>query len=256
MQIDYSGKTVVVTGAGGYIGRASALLFASLGARVVAADVDPNTLGETSAAINAAGGSVTDVVCDLTVPEQVGELIDKALQVHGRIDVLFNNAGGMSPTPMLDVDAASCEQIRALKFDAVYHACMRALPAMTASGGGVIINTTSSAGSGAVAGLGVYGAAKAGVNSLTRSIAIEHGRSGIRANAIAPSAASPGLLAYLDTLPEGRDGFVAAQPMGRIGSAEEVANVAAFLGSDYASFINGVVIPVDGGIEALLATPQ
>ena len=256
MQIDYSGKTVVVTGAGGYIGRASALLFASLGAQVVTADVDAATLGDTAAAIRKAGGSVTDIVCDLTVPEQVGALIDQALQVHGRIDVLFNNAGGMFPTPMLDVDAASYEQIRALNFDAVYHACMRALPAMTASGGGVIINTTSSAGSGAVAGLGVYGAAKAGVNSLTRSIAIEHGRSGIRANAIAPSAASPGLLAYLDTLPEGRDGFVAAQPMGRIGSAEEVANVAAFLGSDYASFINGVVIPVDGGIEALLATPQ
>ena len=124
------------------------------------------------------------------------------------------------------------------------------------NGGGVIISTTSGAGSGAVNGLGVYGAAKAGVNSLTRSIAVEHGRSGIRANAIAPSSASPGMLAYLDTLPGGAASFMEAQPMGRIGDALEIAHVAAFLGSDYASFVNGVVIPVDGGIEAMLPTPQ
>ncbi len=116
------------------------------------------------------------------------------------------------------------------------------------------VNTTSSAGAAAVAGLAVYGSAKAGVNSLTRSIAIEYGRQGIRANAIAPSAASAGLLAWLETLPGGVEGFAEKQPMGRIGKPEEIADVAAYLASDYASLINGVVIPVDGGIEAMLAT--
>ena len=118
----------------------------------------------------------------------------------------------------------------------------------------MIVNTTSSAGTGAVHGLGVYGAAKAGVNSLTRSIAIEYGRSGIRANAIAPSAGSEGMKTWLATLPGGVEGFAAKQPMGRLGEPREIAEVAAFLASPYASFINGVRIPVDGGIEAMLAT--
>ena len=118
----------------------------------------------------------------------------------------------------------------------------------------MIINTTSSAGTGAVIGLGVYGAAKAGVNSLTRSIAIEYGRQGIRANAIAPSAASEGMRAWLRTLPGGEEGFEAKQPMGRLGDPREMAEVVAYLASPYASFINGVRIPVDGGIEAMLAT--
>ncbi len=256
MNIDYSGKTIIVTGAGGYIGSASAKLFASLGGQVVAADVDADNLNATVEAITSSGGTATAVQADLTVPEQVESIVDAAVAEYGTIDVLFNNAGGMFPTPMGDIDRESFEQIRSLNFDAVYHASLKALPIMVANGGGSIINTTSSAGTGAVFGLGVYGAAKAGVNSFTRSLAIEHGRSGIRANAIAPSAASPGMLAYLDTLPGGQEGFIAAQPMGRVGKADEIANVAAFLGSEFASFINGVTIPVDGGIEALLATPQ
>ncbi len=254
MQIDYSGKTVVVTGAGGYIGSASAKLFGALGARVVAADVDAAVLAPTLQVIEEGGGEATAVAADLTDPQQVDGMIDAAMAAYGGIDLLFNNAGGMLPTPMLDIDRDAYEQIRGLNFDAVYHACIRVLPIMAQAGGGVIINTTSSAGTGAVAGLGVYGAAKAGVNSLTRSIAIEYGKQGIRANAIAPSAASAGMLSWLETLPGGVEGFAAKQPMGRLGKPEEIADVAAYLASDYASLINGVVIPVDGGIEAMLAT--
>ena len=256
MNIDYKGKTVVVTGAAGYIGSASARLFAALGATVVAADLPGEGLEALQEDIVREGGAVVPFPGDLTQTERVSELIALAQQQQDGIDVLFNNAGGMLPTPMLDVDVPSFDNIRALNFDAVYHACLAALPQMIERGRGVIINTTSSAGTGAVPGLGVYGAAKAGVNSFTRSIAIEHGRNGIRANAIAPSAASPGLLAYLDTLPGGREAYEAAQPMGRIGTADEVAEVAAYLGSDFARFVNGVVLPVDGGIEALLAMPQ
>ena len=256
MNIDYTGKTVVVTGAAGYIGSASARLFAALGATVVAADLPGEELDALEESIVRDGGTMVPAPGDLTQPAQVSALIALAEKQQGGIDLLFNNAGGMLPTPMLDVDVASYESIRALNFDTVYHACTAALPQMIERERGVIINTTSSAGTGAVPGLGVYGAAKAGVNSFTRSIAIEHGRNGIRANAIAPSAASPGLLAYLDTLPGGREAYEAAQPMGRIGTADEVAEVAAYLGSDFARFVNGVVLPVDGGIEALLAMPQ
>ena len=256
MKIDYQGKTAVVTGAGGFIGTASAKLFAELGANVVAADVDEASLQTTVDAITAAGGTVTPAVADLTDAEQVESIIDTAIETYGKVDVLFNNAGGMFPTPMSEVDKPAYDHVMRLNVDAVYHASRKAVGHMVDNGGGVIINTTSGAGSGAVNGLAAYGAAKAGVNALTRSLAIEYGRQGVRANAIAPSAAAPMMLEYLDTLPGGRDSFVEAQPMDRIGTAEEMAYVAAFLGSDYASFVNGVVIPVDGGIEALLPTSQ
>lgn len=254
MNIDFSGKTIIVTGAGGGIGSASAKQFASLGGQIIAVDVEPESLNATVDAINSAGGKALTVVADITKVEEVDKFIDFTLDKAGKIDILFNNAGGSFPTPMLDIDRAEFERIRALNFDAVYHACMRALPAMIENGGGTIITATSAAGTGAVNGLAVYGGAKAGVNSLMRSIAVEYGRQGIRANAIAPSAASPGMITWLETLPGGVEGYAAKQPMGRLGTPEDIANVAIFLGSEYSSFINGVVIPVDGGVEAMLAT--
>ena len=254
MKIDYAGKAIVVTGAGGGIGRASSSLFASLGGQVLAVDIDADAVNATVDAVKAAGGTAVPVTADITQVSEVDKFIDAALSEFGKIDVLFNNAGGSFPTPMGDIDRQEFERIRALNFDAVYHASMRALPEMVKNGGGNIVNTTSSAGTGAVLGLAVYGGAKAGVNSLTRSIAIEYGKLGVRANAIAPSAASPGMITWLETLPGGVEGYAAKQPMGRLGKPEEIAEVAAYLASDYASFINGVTIPVDGGIEAMLAT--
>ena len=254
MNIDFSSKTIVITGAGGGIGSEAVRLFAELGGKVVAVDIEPTKLNSAVDAANAAGGTASAVVADITQASEVDKFIDAALAEHGKIDVLFNNAGGSFPTPIEQIDRVEYERIRALNFDAVYHACMRALPEMVKNGGGVIVNTTSSAGTGAVSGLAVYGAAKAGVNSLTRSIAVEYGQKGIRANAIAPSAASEGMKTWLRTLPGGVEGFAAKQPMGRLGNPSEIADVAAYLASDYASFINGVTIPIDGGIEAMLAT--
>ena len=255
MNIDYSGKTIVVTGAGGSIGRSSALLFASLGGAVVASDINEESLQATVDEITAAGGKAVARVADVTDPDQAAGLVRTACDRFGGIDVLYNNAGGSFPTPMEEIDRKEHARIRALNFDAVYHASMEALPVMVEAGGGVVLSTTSGAGSGAVRGLATYGAAKAGVNSLMRSIAIEYGPRGIRANAIAPSAATGGLIQWLKTTPGGVEGFEAKQPMGRMGTPEDIANVAIFLASDYAGFVNGVVLPVDGGIEAMLAVP-
>ncbi len=256
MKIDYSGKTIAITGAGGSIGRAAAILFASLGGSVVVSDINEESLHETKNEIEQAGGTVEAVVADVTDPDQAAGIVRSTCERFGGIDVLYNNAGGSFPTPMEEIDRAEFTRIRSLNFDAVYHASMEALPVMVARGGGVILSTTSGAGSGAVNGLATYGAAKSGVNSLTRSIAIEYGRRGIRANAIAPSAATGGLIAWLETLPGGVEGFAERQPMGRIGTPEDIASVAAFLASEYAGFVNGVVVPVDGGIEAMLAVPD
>ena len=255
MKIDYTGKSIVVTGAGGSIGRSSAQQFASLGASVIASDIQEKTLLETTAEIERAGGVAVPVVADVTKPGEAAGLVREACERFGRIDVLFNNAGGSLPTPMEEIDAVEHTRIRALNFDAVYHASMEALPRMVEQGGGVILSTTSGAGSGAVRGLATYGAAKAGVNSLMRSIALEYGRRGIRANAIAPSAASAGMVTWLETRPGGVEAYAETQPMGRLGTPEDIANVAIFLASDFAGFVNGVVLPVDGGIEAMLAVP-
>lgn len=256
MRIDYSGKSVIVTGAGGGIGRASAALFASLGASVVASDIDEQSLRETVESIVGAGGTSEPIVADVTLADDAAGIVKFACRQFGGVDVLFNNAGGSFPTPMEEISRDEFLRIRALNFDGVYHASMEALPAMVERGSGVILTTTSGAGSGAVKGLAVYGAAKAGVNSLMRSIALEYGKKGIRANAIAPSAASPGMIEWLKTLPGGVEGFASAQPMGRLGTPDDIASVAAFLASKYAGFINGAVIPVDGGVEAMLAVPD
>ena len=254
MKIDYTGKTIAVTGAAGSIGRASAKLFASCGGSVVASDIHEKRLAETVDEIEQAGGTVAPFLADVTDPDQAAGVVRFACEQFGGLDVLYNNAGGSFPTPMEEIDRAEHARIRALNFDAVYHASMEALPVMVERGGGVILSTTSGAGSGAVHGLATYGAAKAGVNSLTRSIALEYGRRGIRANAIAPSAATIGMLRWLETLPGGVEGYAQRQPMGRLGTPEDIAHVAVFLGSSWASFVNGVVIPVDGGIEAILAS--
>ena len=255
MKIDYTGKIIIVTGAASGIGRASTELFARLGGQVVATDFNAEGLTQVVDGINKAGGTAEAKVADVTDPDQIIAVVDFALEKFGKLDVLFNNAGGSFPTPMGDIDRNEFERIRSLNFDAVYHACMRALSAMVSNGGGAIVSTTSGAGAGAVNGLAVYGAAKAGVNSLMRSIALEYGKQGIRANTIAPSTGTPGMIQWLETLPGGVAAFESKQPMGRLGRSEEIADVAAYLASDYASFINGVVIPVDGGIEAMLATP-
>ncbi|MEM9176643.1 MAG: SDR family oxidoreductase [Myxococcota bacterium] len=255
MNIDYTGKTIAVTGAGGSIGRASARLFAACGGSVLVTDIDEVRLQETATAIEDSGGKVAALVCDVTDPAQAASVVRTTCERFGGIDVLYNNAGGAFPTPMEKIDRTEHTRIRALNFDAVYHATMEALPIMVEAGGGVVLSTTSGAGAGAVPGLATYGAAKAGVNSFMRSVAIEYGPRGIRANAIAPSAATGGLIAWLETLPGGVEGFAARQPMGRIGTPEDIAHVAAFLASDFARFVNGVVLPVDGGIEAMLAVP-
>jgi NAD(P)-dependent dehydrogenase (short-subunit alcohol dehydrogenase family) len=255
--LDYTGKVVVVTGAGGGIGAASAHAFATAGAGVMVNDINSDKAAAVVTEITDAGGEATLFVADVTDPQQVNAMVALAVATYGRLDVMFNNAGGALPTPMLDIDLAQYRKLMALNFDSVYYGCMAALPVMLQQGAGSILATTSGAGLGAVPGLAVYGSAKAAVISLMRSVAAEHGRQGVRANAISPGAMdTPGLRAWLETLPGGVQAYNDAQPSGRLGQPQEIADVAVFLASEAASFINGAVVPVDGAVHALLATPQ
>ena len=249
------GKTVIVTAAGMGIGRASAERFAQCGAVIVNA-LSEEFATETVALIKASGGEATAFVTDVTISENVDAMVAKACDTYGSLDVMFNNAGGAIPMPMLDVKEKAYRKIMALNIDATYFGTMAALRVMVAQGGGCIISTTSGAGLAAMPGLAAYSVAKAGVVALMRSVATEYGRQGIRANSISPGAMeTPGLLAWLKTLPGGVKGYNDAQPQGRLGTADEIAKAAVFLASDDASFVNGACLPVDGGVSSTLWNP-
>lgn len=249
-------KTVVITAAGNGIGKASALEFARHGANVVVNDLDAELAEATAAAITSEGGSALVVIGDVTDFDQVKNVIDTAVEKYGSLDVLFNVAGGAMPAPFISAPLEDDRQIIAVNLMSVIYGTKVALPIMVEQGGGVILSTSSGAGLGAVNGLATYGAAKAGLQALMRSIAAEYGKQGIRANTISPGAMdTPGLRQWTETLEGGFEGFNSRQPSGRCGTAEEIAKAAVFMASDGASFINGTTLPVDGAVHAILAAP-
>lgn len=240
-------RVIVVTGAGAGIGRACAERFLAEGALVVAADRDADALTTLD------HERADTVTVDVTDPTAATALVDRARDRFGRLDVMYANAGGAFPTPFEDSDDDYYRETIALNLDAPWHAARAAVPVFLEQDGGVFLATSSGAGIDAVRGLAAYGAAKAGVQSLVKTLALEYGAAGIRANAIAPGPIeSPGILAWLATRPGGVDEHVKDHPMRRMGKPEEIAAAAAFLASDDASYINGVTIPVDGGKQATL----
>lgn len=257
MQFHLNDKISIITGAASGIGRASAIEFASLGATVVVSDINAEGAEATAEHIRSAGGTAVAVHTDVTDETQVANLVKTAVDQFGRLDVLYNNAGGSRPTPTQDVSPADFRRVVDLNLNSMYYGIHAALPIMIEQGAGTILSTTSGAGLGAVPGLAAYGAAKAGMISLTRSIAAEFGPHGIRANIISPgSMDTTGFRMWLDSLPGSDEDYFSQIPSGRLGSAEDIARVAAFLVSDYSAYINGITVPVDGGTTALLAIPR
>lgn len=251
------GKIAIITGAGSGIGRASALRFARDGATVVAYDIGEGTARQTAEIVEAAGGRALAVAGDVTSPTAMADLVATAIDRFGRLDILYNNAGGQTPKPTCEVSPEEFADIVELNLHSMFYGVAAALPVMLEQQSGVILSTTSGAGIGAVPGLAAYGAAKAGMISLTRSLAVEYGPRGIRANVISPgSIEAPGLLNWLDTLPGGADAYAAQIPSGRLGVPEDIAAVAAFLASDHAAYVNGALVPVDGAVHARLAIPS
>lgn len=257
MNIRFDKQVVIVTGAARGIGLASARLFAELGAQVVLSDIDGEAVAAAAEEIVDAGGRASEYRADVREAAEVDDLVTFAMRTYGRLDVMFNNAGGALPKPLLDTPAEQYRSIMALNLDAVYFGTMAALRVMVPQGGGCILTTTSGAGLRAQKNLAIYGAAKAAVINLMRNVAAEHGQQGIRANAISPGPMdTPGLQAWLGSLPGGAEAYQQQLPSGRLGTAQDIANAAVFLASEHADYINGVVLPVDGAVQALLATPH
>ena len=247
-------RVAVITGAGSGIGQAMALLFAREGARILAADINGDAADATTAAVTAAGGTCRAFTVDVSRPEQVAALIAQALAAYDRIDILCNNAGVGSTTSVVECEPDEWDRVMTINVKSVYLGCKYAVPHMIAQGGGVIINTASVAGMVGLVKRASYSASKGAVIALTRQVAIEYVEQGIRVNCLCPGTVdSPWvgrLLGGADDPAAARQALVARQPMGRLGTPEEVAAAALYLASDDAAFITGTGLVIDGGLTA------
>lgn len=249
----FEGKVAVVTGGASGIGAAAARLFHGEGASVVIGDLDA-AAGQALAA--ELGTRARFQPCDVSRFAEVEALVALAPAEFGRLDILFNNAGigSFSPIEALSVD--DWKTVIAVDLDAVFYGMKAAIPLMRAGGGGAIVSTASASGMAGDFGFAAYSAAKAGVINLTRTAALDHARDGIRVNAVCPGPVDTPILAGIQAVPGLRTDWEDRVPMGRFARAEEIAEAVAFLASDAASAITGVSLPVDGGLTAHTGQPN
>ncbi len=243
-------KVAIVTGGGSGIGRASCLLFAREGAKVVVADYVAEGGNETVRQTKAAGGEAVFVQTDVSKSAEVQNMIGATIRNYGRVDILFNNAGIEGPsTKLANLKEEDWDRVIAIDLTSVYLGMKYVIPEMVKQGGGVILSTASVAGMVGFQGSGAYAAAKAGVINLTRLAALEYADKNIRVNCICPGVIETPMV---DRVVGGRprERIVRTEPMGRLGRPEEIANAALFLASDESSFATGAPFIIDGGYVA------
>jgi NAD(P)-dependent dehydrogenase (short-subunit alcohol dehydrogenase family) len=253
------GKVAVITGAGSGMGAVAARLFAREGAAVVVADAIEERGRAVAASISESGGRALFVGVDVSDAQQVETMIDEAVARFGGLQVLYNNAGIFPPDDggTLETPEATWDRVMNVNLKGVWLCCRYGIPAMLASGGGSIINVASFVAlMGAATAQIAYTASKGGVLSMTREMAVEYARRGIRANALCPGPIETPLLAELLSDPARRARRLVHIPLGRLGQAEELARAALFLASDDSSYMTGASLVVDGGITAAYVTPE
>lgn len=247
----FDNKVAVITGAASGIGAATARLLAREGAHVVLADLNDD--GGKSIAADL-GPTAMAVKCDVSVAADVEALIKAAVDRHGRIDILFNNAGIGSFGNTVELPPADWERVIAIDLHSVYYACHFAIPHMPA--GSAIVNTASISGLGGDYRFAAYNAAKGAVVNYTKALAIDHARDGIRVNAICPGLVDTPITSGLQQLPGLREEWQKRIPLQRAAKPEEMANVVAFLASDDASYVTGTIMVADGGTTAHTGQPE
>ena len=246
------GKSAFVTGGASGIGQATALAYAERGARVLVADVDADGAQETLRLIGLGDSEANFVNCDVGDAASVEAAVNRCVELYGRIDCAFNNAGILGDMSLTaDCSEENFDRIMRVNLKGIWLSMKYEIPHMLRQGGGVIVNTASNAGMTGTPELGVYSATKGGVVMLTRSAALEYARSNIRINCVCPGLISTPMVAQqaID-YPDAVANFTELEPIGRMGRPEEIAEAVVWLSSDAASFVTGHPMAVDGGILA------
>jgi NAD(P)-dependent dehydrogenase (short-subunit alcohol dehydrogenase family) len=244
-------RVALITGGTSGIGRATALLFAQEGAKVVITGRDEARGGEVVAEVEAAGGTILFVRCDVRFAGQCRRAVDETMRTFGQVDILFNNAGVFYPNTAIECTEEEWDLTVDICLKGTFLMSKYTLPIMIAQGSGVIVNNASGWGLAGGNEAAAYCAAKGGVVLLTKAMAVDHSRQGIRVNCVCPGDVDTPMLvndaqkrgmAWTDYLAS-----AANRPMGRIGQPEEIAQAVLFLASEDASFVTGAILAVDGG---------
>lgn len=251
----FEDKIVLITGAASGIGAATARRFAAEGALLALGDLNEEGMAAVAKELGA-GERILTRATDVREYDEVEALTQAAVDRFGRLDVVFNNAGIGTYGKTPDLDLENWRNVIAVDLHSVFYGCRAAIPHLRNAGGGAIINTASISGLAGDYGLAAYNAAKGGVMNFTRTCAIDHARENIRVNAVCPGPIETALTSPLLA----HEGFVKSYaervPMGRVGKADEIAGVVAFLASEDAGYITGVGVVVDGGLLAATGQPN
>ncbi len=252
-------KVALVTGAASGIGKATVVLFGQEGAKVMCADIDGEGAERAARQIADAGGEAASTRADVSREADVQRMVGETVERWGRLDILFNNAGIGFGMPVTQVPEEEWDRLIDINLKGVFLGCKHAIPEMLKQGGGAIVNTASGAGLRGTAMLTTYCASKGGVVLLTKSLAVEWARQGVRVNCVCPGVIRTPILdpflnqsqQLLGMSPEAvLERMAQEHPIGRVGEPEEVARAVLFLASEEASFVTGVALPVDGGWDA------
>jgi NAD(P)-dependent dehydrogenase (short-subunit alcohol dehydrogenase family) len=248
-----AGKSAVITGAAKGIGRATADLFATEGARLVATDIDSTGLDQLRADLESRGAECATVVGDVSKPDDARRMIEAAVEHYGRLDVLVANAGIIPLRTITEATPEDWDEVMSIDGRGMFLTCKYAIEQMLRNGGGSIVCLSSISGMAGQSSQSTYGPAKFVASGLTKHLAVEWADRGIRVNAVAPGTIRTERVRRLPDEPGGAEyieQIVRMHPMGRLGEPDEVARAIAFLASDEASFITGAILPVDGGYLA------
>jgi len=248
----FTDKVVIVTGAGSGIGAATARRFSQEGAKVVIADLSDDKLAATRADLPA--DRTLAQVADVSQYAAVQALVAAAVERFGRLDVMVNNAGIAVQGKVTEASLDDWGRTLATNVSGVFHGARAAMPHLLKTKG-CIVNTSSVSGLGGDWDMSFYNASKGAVSNFTRALALDYGKEGVRINAVAPSLTFTGMTKDIESDPEQLKKFAERIPLGRGAQPEEIAAVIAFLASPDASFITGVVLPVDGGVSASNGQP-
>lgn len=247
-----AGKVAIITGAAAGIGRASALLFAREGAKVAVVDMDEAGIQTLVEGVSRSGGEALPVRADVSKSDESQRLVQAVLERFGRVDILFNNVGIVPHGKIHTTSESEWDRTMTVNVKSMYLLCREVVPLFLRQGGGVILNTSSATALRSVPDRVAYSTSKGAVLALTRSMAVDYVRDHIRVNCLCPGTVdTPSFRQRMAAFPDPEEAlqqFVARQPMGRLGTAEEIAQAALYLVSDEAQFVTGAAFSIDGGM--------